>query len=336
MKILVTGGAGFIGSHFVRHWLASHKADRVVTLDKLTYAGHRENLHEALRSPRHRFVKGDIGHAPTLRRLLPGVDAVVNFAAETQVDRSLLNADPFLQTNIQGAYTLVTAARAAGVRRFLHVSTDEVYGSIPRGRTPEGHPLDPTSPYAASKASADLLVRTAWLTHGYPVMITRCTNNFGPYQYPEKFLPLFITNAMDGLPLPVYGRGENVRNWIHVLDHCEAIGLVLRRGRGGDVYNVAGDREWRNIDVAKRVLKLLGRPESLLHFVKDRAGHDVRYAPDDRRLRRDLGWRAVRPFSQELPKLVAWYQDNEAWWRPLKGKAFQNYYKSQYAAKFKK
>jgi dTDP-glucose 4,6-dehydratase len=333
MKILVTGGAGFIGSHFVRQWLGKHPADRVVTLDKLTYAGNVANLHEARRDPRHRFVKGDIADAPLLKRLLPGMDAVVNFAAETHVDRSLLDADAFVRTNVQGAYTLTQAARLAGVKRFVHVSTDEVYGSVPRGKTPETHPLHPSSPYAASKAASDHMVFSHWLTHGYPVMVTRCTNNFGPYQYPEKFLPLFITNALDNEPLPVYGRGVNVRNWIHVLDHCDALALVLRRGRAGEVYNIAGEKEWRNIDVARRILGLLNKPAGLLTYVADRAGHDLRYAPDARKIGRELGWRPRRPFAAELPGLIRWYEEHQDWWRPLKSKTFKAYYRRQYASR---
>jgi len=335
MKMLVTGGAGFIGSHFVKHYLSRHPADRVTTLDKLTYAGHKENLGEAMRSPRHRFVKGDVRDSGALRRLLPGVDAVVHFAAETHVDRSILSADDFIQTNVQGTFTLANAARAAGVRRFVHVSTDEVYGSVARGRTPESHLLNPSSPYAASKAASDHMALSLWHTFAHPVMVTRCTNNFGPFQYPEKFLPLFITNALEDRPLPLYGRGTNVRNWIHVLDHCEAVELVLRRGRAGETYNIAGDREWRNVDVAGRILKYLGKPRALLQFVKDRPGHDLRYAPDDRKIRRELGWRIRRPFGRELPALIEWYRANEDWWKPLKAAAFKDYYKKQYAGRLR-
>ena len=338
MKLIVTGGAGFIGSHFVRYWLGKHPADHVTTLDKLTYAGNLDNLAEVLKSPRHRFVRGDIGHAPTVKRLLPGVDAVVNFAAETHVDRSLLDANPFWQTNVQGTYTLVNAAREAGVPRFVHVSTDEVYGSVIKGKSREDAPLNPTSPYAASKAASDLVVRTQWLTHGYPVLITRCTNNYGPQQHPEKFLPLFITNALDGIPLPLYGRGLNVRNWIHVLDHCEALERVLKRGRPGEIYNIAGEGEFKNIDVARRILKELGQPGNLMNFVKDRAGHDLRYAPDTRKITRELGWRPQRPFGQGLVDMVAWYRANESWWRSIKTKkgGFQTYYKKQYGGRLEK
>ncbi len=330
MKLLVTGGAGFIGSHFIRHYLSRHKKDQIVNVDALTYAGNLGNLHEARKNSRHRFVKADIRHAPAMTRAMRGIDAVVHFAAETHVDRSLLSADEFIQTNVQGTFTLVNAARLAGVKKFVHVSTDEVYGSIPSGRTSEKHLVDPSSPYAASKTASDHMARCVYHTYGYPVMITRCTNNFGPYQYPEKFLPLFITNALENKPLPLYGKGGNVRNWIHVLDHCEAVELVLKKGRAGDIYNIAGSGEWRNIDVAQKIIQLTNRSLNLLHFVKDRAGHDLRYAPDDRKIRRGLGWKEKRPFAKELPGLVQWYKDNEAWWQKIKAGSFKKYYKKQY------
>jgi len=335
MKIMVTGGAGFIGSHFVKNHLENHRGDGVVTLDSLTYAGHKENLGDALRSPRHKFVKADVRDASALKRVLPGVDAVVHFAAETHVDRSLISGDEFIQTNVQGTFTLAGAARSAGVKRFVHVSTDEVYGSVSRGKTPEDYPFNPSSPYAASKAASDHMAFSYWHTFGYPVMVTRCTNNFGNFQYPEKFLPLFITNAMDDRPLPVYGKGTNVRNWIHVLDHCEAVELVLKKGKPGEAYNIAGDKEWRNIDVAHLILKYLGKPKSLLHYVTDRAGHDLRYAPDARKIKRELGWTVRRPFAQALLELVEWYKDNESWWRPLKADkaGFGKYYAKQYSSR---
>jgi dTDP-glucose 4,6-dehydratase len=232
----------------------------------------------------------------------------------------------------------VGAARQAGIKKFMHVSTDEVYGSISRGKTPEDHPLNPSSPYAASKAASDHMVMSQFITYGYPVMITRCTNNYGPYQYPEKFLPLFITNAMEGKPVPLYGKGLNVRNWIHVLDHCEAIEAVLKRGRPGEVYNVAGDKEWRNIDVARTILKELGRPLDQIQFVKDRPGHDLRYAPDARKIKRELGWKPKRPFSKGLLETIAWYRSNENWWKPLKAdkEKYQKYYTQQYAVRLQK
>lgn len=329
MNLLITGGAGFIGSHFVRYWLDRHLQDRIVTLDKLTYAGNLDNLKEVLRHPRHRFLRGDIGSVSDVRRALKGVDTVVNFAAETHVDRSLLDASPFLRTNVEGTHVLVNAAREAGVQRFLHVSTDEVYGSVERGRSLETDRLNPTSPYAASKAASDHMVLSQWLTHGFPVLITRCTNNFGPHQHPEKFLPLFITRALDGQPLPLYGKGTNIRNWIHVLDHCAALDVVLRRGRAGEIYNVSADREYRNIDVARAILKKLGRPLALVQFVKDRQGHDRRYAPNAGKIKK-LGWRVERPFEKELDGLIAWYQANANWWRSIQKGGFKAYLKKQY------
>ncbi len=338
MRILVTGGAGFIGSHFVKYWLEKHREGAVVNLDKLTYAGNLENLREVMGSPRHRFIRGDIRNAAVLKKALRGVDGVVHLAAETHVDRSILDAGAFIQTNVQGTYNLVNAARQAGIRRFLHVSTDEVYGSIPRGRTVENHPLNPSSPYAASKAASDHMALSQFWTHGYPVMVTRCTNNYGPYQYPEKFLPLFITNALEDRPLPLYGRGLNVRNWIHVLDHCEALDLVLRKGRAGEIYNVAAEEERRNIDVARDILRALGKPLSLIRFVKDRPGHDFRYAPDPGKIRRTLGWRVRRSFREGLRETIDWYRRNENWWRALKAdrERYKRYYARQYAVRLRK
>lgn len=333
MKILVTGGAGFIGSHFVKYWLDKHREDHIVNLDKLTYAGNLANLPEVMKSPRHKFIKGDIKDVATVKRALAGLDAVVNFAAETHVDRSLLDASEFIQTNVQGTYTLVNASREAGIKKFLHISTDEVYGSIPKGKTPEDFLLNPSSPYAASKAASDHMVMSQWHTYRFPVMITRCTNNYGTYQYPEKFLPLFITNALEDRPVPLYGKGLNVRNWIHVLDHCEAIDLVLHKGKPGEIYNAAGDKEWRNIDVAKAILKYLNKPTTLLTYVKDRLGHDFRYAPDIRKIERELGWKSKRPFSKGLIETIEWYRNNADWWQSIKSNrsGYQKYYEKQYA-----
>jgi len=332
MKILMSGGAGFIGSHLVKMWLAKHREDTVVNFDKLTYAGNLSTLKDVMRSPRHRFVRADICDAAAARRAMKGVDAVIHLAAETHVDRSLIDANAFIQTNVQGTYTLLSAAREAGVKRFVHVSTDEVYGSIPRGKTREDAVLNPSSPYAASKAASDEMVLSQWHTYRFPVVITRCTNNYGPYQYPEKFLPLFITNALEDAPLPLYGKGLNVRNWIHVLDHCEALDAVLRRGKPGAIYNVTGEKEWRNIDVANAILRRLGKPKTLLTFVKDRLGHDFRYAPDPRKIARELNWRPKRPFARGLNDLIDWYQANQSWWGPIKSNKaeYRKYYAKQY------
>lgn len=328
MNLLVTGGAGFIGTHFIRYWLKGHPRDKITNLDKLTYAGNLDNLKDLNGDPRHRFVRGDVGNPAHVTRALKGVDAVVHFAAETHVDRSLLDAAAFLKTNIQGTYTLANAARLAGVKKFIHVSTDEVYGSHPKGTTPETHLLTPSSPYAASKAASDHMVLSQWATYGFPAYVTRCTNNYGPYQYPEKFLPLFITNALENIPLPLYGRGVNVRNWIHVRDHCAALEAVLRRGRPGHIYNIAADQEWKNIDVARLILKIIGRPQTLIRSVQDRPGHDIRYAPDSRKIRRELGWRPAVSFQVGLVELIQWYVTHEDWWRAIKSKKekFPKYY----------
>ncbi|HME95160.1 MAG TPA: dTDP-glucose 4,6-dehydratase [Methylomirabilota bacterium] len=330
MKILVTGGAGFIGSNYVRHVLAAHPGDSVVNLDKLTYAGNLENLRDVEHDPRYSFVHGDICDGPRVREAMRGVDAVVHFAAETHVDRSNRGADDFLRTNVTGTFTLLEAARELGVGRFLAVSTDEVYGSIAEGAARETDPLNPSNPYSASKAAADLLVRAYWTTHRLPVLITRSSNNFGPYQYPEKVIPLFVTNALEGQPLPLYGDGRNVRDWLYVLDNCAAIDLVLRRGRDGEIYNIGGSTEVENIALTRRILSLLGRPESLIRPVTDRPGHDRRYALDSGKVK-TLGWTPATTFDAALAATVEWYRGHESWWRPIKTGAFRQYYQSQYA-----
>jgi dTDP-glucose 4,6-dehydratase len=330
MKILVTGGAGFIGSNYVRHVLAAHPGDAVVNLDKLTYAGNLENLRDVEHDPRYRFVHGDICDGARVREAMQGVDAVVHFAAETHVDRSNRGADDFLRTNVTGTFTLLEAARELGVGRFLAVSTDEVYGSIAEGAARETDPLNPSNPYSASKAAADLLVRAYWTTHRLPVLITRSSNNFGPYQYPEKVIPLFVTNALEGQPLPLYGDGRNVRDWLYVLDNCAAIDLVLRRGRDGEIYNIGGSTEVENIALTRRILSLLGRPESLIQPVTDRPGHDRRYALDSGKVK-TLGWTPATTFDAALAATVEWYRGHESWWRPIKTGAFRQYYQTQYA-----
>jgi len=330
MKLVVTGGAGFIGSNFIRHVLREHADDRVVNLDKLTYAGNPENVADLQRDPRYTFVHGDICDAALVRDVLRGVDAVVNFAAESHVDRSLVEPDAFLKTDVFGVMTLLEAVRELRIPRLLHISTDEVYGSVSEGSSTEQDPLRPSNPYSASKAGGDLLALAYWRTHGVPVVITRSSNNFGPYQYPEKVVPLFITNALDDQPLPLYGDGRNVRDWLFVLDNCAAIDLVLRRGRDGEVYNVGGGHEVENVVLTHEILRLTGKTEALIRRVSDRPGHDRRYSVDSTRMRR-LGWSPRHPFAAALETTVRWYREHEAWWRPLKSGEFRSWYERQYA-----
>jgi dTDP-glucose 4,6-dehydratase len=330
MKLVVTGGAGFIGSNFVRHVLREHPDDRVVNLDKLTYAGNPANLADIARDPRYTFVQGDVCDATLVRDVLHGADAVVNFAAESHVDRSLVEPDAFLRTDVFGVFTLLEAVRALKIPRFLHISTDEVYGSVTQGSSSETDPLRPSNPYSASKAGGDLLALSYWRTHGVPVVITRSSNNFGPYQYPEKVVPLFITNALDDQPLPLYGDGRNVRDWLYVLDNCAAIDLVLRRGRDGEVYNIGGGHEVENVVLTHEILRLTGKPETLIRPVTDRPGHDRRYSVDSTKVGR-LGWRPRHPFAAALQTTVRWYREHETWWRPLKSGEFRAWYERQYA-----
>jgi dTDP-glucose 4,6-dehydratase len=332
VKLLVTGGAGFIGSNFIRHVLQTHPEDRVVNLDKLTYAGNLQNLADVALDTRYAFVHGDIGDAKLLRDVMRGVDAVINFAAESHVDRSLMEPDSFLKTDVFGVYTLLEAVRELQIPRLLHISTDEVYGSVPQGSSRETDPLRPSNPYSASKAGGDLLVGAYWQTYRLPVLITRSSNNFGPYQYPEKVVPLFITNALDDQPLPLYGDGRNVRDWLYVLDNCEAIDLVLRRGAEGQIYNIGGGHEVENIVLTRQILRLTGKPETLIRPVKDRPGHDRRYALDSSKLRQ-LGWSPRHRFEPALEATVAWYRQHQPWWRPLKAGEFRAYYQQQYGSR---
>ncbi|MDA0567767.1 dTDP-glucose 4,6-dehydratase [Streptomonospora sp. S1-112] len=320
MKILVTGGAGFIGSHYVRSVLADAapgaEGARITVLDRFTYAGNRANLPEE--GPRLSVVRGDVCDADLLAELVPGHDAIVHFAAESHVDRSIAGAAEFARTNVLGTQALLHAAHTARVPRFLHVSTDEVYGSIAEGRWDETEPLAPNSPYAASKAGADLMVRAYARTHGMDVSITRCSNNYGPYQHPEKVIPRFVTNLLEGERVPLYGDGLNVREWLHVDDHCRALHLVLAKGRPGEVYNVGGGEEHTNRDLTERLLRLCGADESAIEWVADRAGHDRRYALDDTKIRTELGYAPRMPFEAGLADTVAWYRANRAWWEPLR------------------
>jgi len=329
MKILVTGGAGFIGSNFVRHLLTAHPGDTVVNLDKLTYAGNPANLADLAGSPRYSFVHGDICDTKVVREVARGVDAIVNMAACTHVDRSLIEPDEFIRTDVFGVFTLLEAVRELGIPRLLHVSTDEVYGSVATGSSREADPLRPSNPYSASKAAGDLLALAYVQTHRVPVVITRSSNNFGPYQYPEKVVPLFVTNALEDEPLPLYGDGRNVRDWLYVLDNCAAIDLVLRQGRDGEVYNIGGGTEVENLVLTREILRLTGKPESLVRPVKDRPGHDRRYSLDSGKIR-ELGWQPRHAFADALVETVRWYRDHEAWWRPLKSGEFRTYYRQQY------
>jgi dTDP-glucose 4,6-dehydratase len=332
VEVLVTGGAGFIGSNFVRFALARHDDWRVTTLDKLTYAGRRENLHDVIDHPRHAFVQGDIADASVAGPLVERSHLVVHFAAETHVDRSILAAGDFIRTDVFGTFVLLEAARrAANLRRFVQISTDEVYGSIPAGASRESDELRPRNPYSASKAAADRLAYSYWATFGVPVIVTRASNNYGPYQFPEKVIPLFVTNAIDHVPLPLYGDGRNVRDWLHVADHCRAIDLLVDKGQNGEVYNIGGGNEVQNVDLTHRILSLVGRPPSLVKHVEDRPGHDRRYCLDTGKLR-SLGWTPQEDFERGLASTVEWYRNNEWWWRPIKEQdaAFRSYYDAQY------
>ncbi len=330
-KILVTGGCGFIGSNFVRHMLAAHPALEVVNLDALTYAGRLENLADVADDPRYTFVHGDICDPEVVTRAMEGCDTVVNFAAETHVDRSLLGAGHFIQTDCYGVWVLLEEARRRGVERFIQISTDEVYGSIETGSFTETDPLMPRNPYSASKAGGDRIAYSFWASHGVPVVITRASNNYGPYQYPEKLVPLFVTNALAGLPLPLYGDGGNVRDWLFVEDHCRAIDFLIARGEPGEVYNIAGGNERTNLEVTRMILDILDRPHDLIRFVTDRPGHDRRYSLDAGKLAR-LGFAPSTRFEEALERTVRWYVDNPDWWRPIRegDEEFAAYYERQY------
>ena len=333
-NLMVTGGAGFIGSNFVRYMLEKYPGYYIVVYDKLTYAGRLENLQDVAErfAGRYAFVRGDICDAAKVRETIRAynVDTVINFAAESHVDRSIMNPDAFIKTDVYGTYVLLEAAREFGLERMHQVSTDETYGEVQTGRSKETDPVAPRSPYAASKASADLMVNAYHVTYGLPVTITRGANNIGPYQYPEKVVPLFVTNAIDDLPLPLYGDGLQVRDYQYVLDHCEAIDIVLHKGEIGGIYNVGTGTEMRNIDMARLILKLLGKPESLIQLVRDRPGHDRRYALDVGKIRA-LGWEPAHTCEEAIEKTVRWYVENEWWWRPIKsGEHYREYYRRQY------
>ncbi len=333
-KIVVTGGAGFIGSNFVRMLLRRRNAAKVIVLDKLTYAGNLANLKGLEKDRRFKFIKGDICNAKLLDQILPGTDIIYNFAAETHVDRSILEAGSFVRTDVVGTYTLLQKTLEYKVPRFLQVSTDEVYGSVLKGSFKETDPIKPNSPYSASKAGADMLVRAFNKTYGLPALITRSSNNYGPYQHPEKFVPLFTTNAIERMPLPLYGDGKNVRDWIYVEDNCRAIDLVGRKGKVGEVYNIGAGDEKTNIEIARKIVKLTGADPSLLTLVSDRPGHDRRYSVATRKIKA-LGWSKKTTYSEGMKKTVRWYQQNEDWWRPVREGSFKKYYSKMYSGKLK-
>ena len=332
MNILVTGGAGFIGSNFIRYLLKHHPTYTIINIDKLTYAGNLDNLRDVESNPHYSFIRGDIADSECVTRVLEnGVEAIINFAAESHVDRSIEDASIFLKTNVLGTQVLLEAGRRKEIKRFIQISTDEVYGSLgPEGSFTEDSTLKPNSPYAASKTAADLLVRAYYKTFGFPGIVTRCSNNYGPYQFPEKLIPLFITNALAHESLPLYGDGLNIRDWIHVEDHCRAIDLILHRGEVGKIYNIGGGSEKTNVELTRVVLKKLNRPETLIRYVKDRLGHDRRYAIDASKLRRELGWTPLYTFEQGIEETIRWYVENTQWWEKIKSGEYLEYYQRMY------
>ncbi len=336
MKIIVTGGAGFIGGNFVYHMLNNHPEEKIICLDALTYAGNMETLEAALKNPNFKFVKGDIADRNAVYELFETEkpDVVINFAAESHVDRSITNPELFLQTNIIGTSVLLDACRKYGIERYHQVSTDEVYGDLPLDRPDlfftENTPLHTSSPYSASKASADLLVQAYYRTFKVPVTISRCSNNYGPYHFPEKLIPLMIVNALNDKPLPVYGTGENVRDWLYVEDHCSAIDLIVRKGTVGEVYNIGGHNEKTNLEVVKTIIHELGKSENLIHYVTDRLGHDQRYAIDPTKIHGELGWEPTTKFAEGIKKTIAWYLENRKWWERIISGEYQQYYKKMY------
>ena len=332
MKLLVTGGAGFIGSNFIRHIMKEHPDWEITNLDKLTYAGNLENLKDIEDNPRYRFVKGDITDRKLISNILQGgFDAIINFAAESHVDRSILDASPFIETNIKGTQILLEGARQYKVARFVQVSTDEVYGSTEKGKFTEKSPLAPNSPYSASKTAADLLCHAYWKSYQLSVMITRCSNNLGPFQFPEKLIPLAITNVLENKPIPVYGDGLNVRDWIYVEDHCRALDTVLQKGKPGEMYNIGANQEKTNLELIHHLLDIMGKSRELITFVADRPGHDRRYALDITKITAELGWKPVYSFEKALSTTVDWYINNEAWWRKIKSGEYAKYYERMYS-----
>ena len=329
MKLLVTGGAGFIGSNFIRYILQKYENYEIVNLDKLTYAGNLENLKDIEDNSRYRFVRGDICDSSIVEKLSELVDVIVNFAAETHVDRSILEPGSFVNTDVLGTYVLLESAKNNRHKRYIQISTDEVYGNIEKDSFIEEDPLHPSNPYSASKGSGDLLAHSYWVTYKLPIIITRSSNNFGPYQYPEKLIPLFITNALDELPLPLYGDGKNVRDWIYVLDNCRALDIILHSGIPGEIYNIGAGNERANIEIAEFIVNELRKPKGLIKFVKDRLGHDRRYSLISTKIQ-ELGFRPRYSFEEALRDTIQWYKENQEWWRRIKEGEFKHYYKNAY------
>lgn len=332
MKILVTGGAGFIGSNFIRYWLNKNTDDEIVNLDCLTYAGNLENLKDVESDPRYEFVKGDICDKDLVNDLVRGKDLIVHFAAESHVDRSIADSADFIRTNVEGTRVLLDAAKNNGSVRFHHISTDEVFGALGLNdpKFTEDTPYDPRSPYSASKAAADHLVRAYWHTHDLPITISNCSNNYGPYHFPEKLIPLFITNLIEGKKVPVYGEGKNIRDWIYVDDHNAGVEAIIKKGRIGETYCLGGGNERMNIEITRDILELTGKGDEMIEYVKDRKGHDFRYAIDYSKARKELGWSPKTSFDEGLKKTIAWYEQNQGWWKKIKSGAYREYYDQQY------
>ncbi len=334
-KLLVTGGAGFIGSNFILYWLKNHPEDKIVNLDKLTYAGNLENLRSVEKNPHYQFIQGDISDANVVNQAIKSVEIVVHFAAETHVDRSIMDPAPFIKTNIEGTYVLLQAAKNNKIKRFHHIGTDEVFGHLELNSHElfnEQTPYNPRSPYAASKAASDHLVRAFYHTYNLPVTISNCSNNFGPYHFPEKFIPLAITNLLENKKIPIYGDGLYVRDWLYVEDHCRAIELILQKGKLGETYLVGGQTEdISNLEVAKKILSIMNKTEADLELIKDRPGHDRRYAINWQKIKQELGWTPKHSFDQALAETIKWYQEHKDWWKRVKAGHYQNYYQKQYS-----
>ncbi len=335
MKLLITGGAGFIGSNFIRYWLKNNPDDQIVNLDALTYAGNLENLKDVDANPNYKFVKGDICDQNLANELVKEADVVVNFAAETHVDRSIMGSADFIRTNVEGTRVLLDAAKNNGGKRFHHISTDEVFGALQMGdpKFNENTPYDPRSPYSASKASSDHLVRAYFHTHNLPITISNCSNNYGPYQFPEKLIPLFVTNLIENKRVPVYGKGENVRDWIYVDDHNAGVEAIIKKGKIGETYCLGGGNEKSNMEITKLILDAMGRGEDMIEYVADRKGHDLRYAIDYTKAKNELGWEPRTDFATGLKDTIEWFKNNENWWKNIKNGDYKNYYAKQYGEK---